>query len=158
MAENQNPCVALGPALSFAEATTPPTPSRRPDATNPLLAAPLHLPARPPFALPNAGSKRVVIKTQVGETVGLYEENHALVIGVSDYTAGGPDLESVIRAVDAVPPAVFLVLNPGADVPNGGTGRRTCAHVRGAGMPPRATEFFPVASGDGGFCVLARRD
>ena len=49
-----------------------------------------------------------MIKTQAGETVGLYEENHALVIGVSDYTAGGPDLESVVRDVDAVPPADFF--------------------------------------------------
>ena len=32
----------------------------------------------------------------------------ALVIGVSDYTAGWPDLESMVRDVDAVPPAVFF--------------------------------------------------
>jgi hypothetical protein len=49
-----------------------------------------------------------VIKTQAGETVGLYEENQALGIGVSDYTAGWPDLESVVRDVDAVPPADFF--------------------------------------------------
>ena len=48
------------------------------------------------------GIKRVEIKTPSGETVGLYEESHALVIGVSDYTAGWPDLESVAKDVDAV--------------------------------------------------------
>ena len=53
-----------------------------------------------------------MIKTQAGETVGLYEENHALVIGVSDYTAGWPDLESVVRDVDAVPPADFFGAEP----------------------------------------------
>ncbi len=49
------------------------------------------------FALPlsaaERGVKRVEIKTSSGETVGLYEQSHALVIGVSDYTAGWPDLE-----------------------------------------------------------------
>ena len=70
--------------------------------------APAHLPARPPLCAAQRGVKRVVIKTQAGETVGLYEENHALVIGVSDYTAGWPDLESVVRDVDAVPPADFF--------------------------------------------------
>ena len=39
------------------------------------------------------GIKRVEIKTQAGELVGLYEQSHALVIGVSDYTGGWPDLE-----------------------------------------------------------------
>ena len=112
-----------------------------------------------PLCAAQRGVKRVVIKTQAGETVGLYEENHALVIGVSDYTASWPDLESVVWDVDAVPPADFFGAEPrGADVPNGGTGRRTRATVRCAGMPPRATEFFPAASGDGGFCVLAGRD
>ena len=46
------------------------------------------------------GIKRVEIKTVSGETVGLYEESHALVIGVSDYTAGWPDLESVAKDVE----------------------------------------------------------
>ena len=41
------------------------------------------------------GIKRVEIKTKSGETVGLYEESHALVIGVSDYTAGWPKLPGV---------------------------------------------------------------
>ena len=48
------------------------------------------------------GIRKVEIKTKSGETVGLYEESHALVIGVSDYTAGWPDLESVAKDVDAV--------------------------------------------------------
>ena len=41
------------------------------------------------------GIKRVEIKTKSGETVGLYEESHALVIGVSGYTAGWPKLPGV---------------------------------------------------------------
>ena len=65
-----------------------------------------------PLCTAQRGVKRVVIKTQAGETVGLYEENHALVIGVSDYTAGWPDLESVVRDVDAVPPADFFDAEP----------------------------------------------
>jgi hypothetical protein len=65
------------------------------------------------------GIKRVEIKTKSGETVGLYEESHALVIGVSDYTAGWPDLESVTDDIKAVSQAlekhnfhVVQVLNP----------------------------------------------
>ena len=65
------------------------------------------------------GIKRVEIKTKSGETVGLYEESHALVIGVSDYTAGWPDLESVPDDMKAVSQAlekqdfhVVQVLNP----------------------------------------------
>ena len=41
------------------------------------------------------GVRKVEIKTKSGETVGLYEESHALVIGVSDYTAGWPKLPGV---------------------------------------------------------------
>ena len=41
------------------------------------------------------GVKRVEIKTQTGELVGLYEQSHALVIGVSDYTAGWRRLRGV---------------------------------------------------------------
>ena len=65
------------------------------------------------------GIRKVEIKTPSGETVGLYEESHALVIGVSDYTAGWPDLESVANDVDAVSASleghgfnVERVLNP----------------------------------------------
>jgi hypothetical protein len=41
------------------------------------------------------GVKRVEIKTQTGELIGLYEQSHALVIGVSDYTAGWRRLRGV---------------------------------------------------------------
>ena len=46
-----------------------------------------------PVIAAERGVERVEIKTSSGETVGLYEESHALVIGVSEYTAGRPDLE-----------------------------------------------------------------
>ena len=42
--------------------------------------------AFPALAAETRSVKRVEIKTSSGETVGLYEESHALVIGVSDYT------------------------------------------------------------------------
>ena len=41
------------------------------------------------------GISKVSIKTTGGEEVGLYEESHALVIGVSDYTEGWPRLKGV---------------------------------------------------------------
>ena len=59
-----------------------------------LLALAMLLLAPPIFAV-ERGVKRVEIKTSSGETVGLYEESHALVIGVSDYTAGWPRLWGV---------------------------------------------------------------
>jgi len=65
------------------------------------------------------GVKRVEIKTPSGEPVGLYEESHALVIGVSDYTAGWPrlrgvrdDVREVRRALEGNGFAVTLVENP----------------------------------------------
>ena len=48
-----------------------------------------------PLSATERGVKRVEIKTSAGETVGLYEESHALVIGVSDYTNGWPKLPGV---------------------------------------------------------------
>jgi formylglycine-generating enzyme required for sulfatase activity len=73
----------------------------------------------PAYAAETRGVKRVEIKTQTGELIGLYEESHALVIGVSDYTAGWPDLESVTKDVESVSAAlegqgfnVVRVLNP----------------------------------------------
>lgn len=48
-----------------------------------------------PLSAAKRGIKRVEIKTTSGEIVGLYEESHALVIGVSDYTAGWPKLPGV---------------------------------------------------------------
>mgnify|MGYP001819094822 FL=1 len=44
----------------------------------------------------------VLVRDQAGEQVGLYRESHALLVGVSDYTAGWPDLESVPRELDQV--------------------------------------------------------
>ncbi len=38
---------------------------------------------------------QVQVKDAQGQVVGLYEESHALLIGVSDYTAGWPDLPGV---------------------------------------------------------------
>ena len=62
------------------------------------------------FALPlsaaERGVKRVEIKTSSGETVGLYEESHALVIGVSEYTNGWPKLPGVRKDVKAVTAAL----------------------------------------------------
>ena len=75
--------------------------------------------ALPAFGAETRGVKRVEIKTQAGELVGLYEQSHALVIGVSDYTNGWPDLESVLQDVEEVSAAlegqgfnVEQVLNP----------------------------------------------
>ena len=48
-----------------------------------------------PLSATERGVKRVEIKTQAGELVGLYEQSHALVIGVSDYTAGWRRLRGV---------------------------------------------------------------
>ena len=48
------------------------------------------------------GIKRIEIKTVAGETVGLYEESHALVIGVSNYTGGWPKLPGVRDDIVAV--------------------------------------------------------
>jgi len=52
------------------------------------------------------GISRVEIKTLAGETVGLYEESHALIIGVSDYTNGWPTLPGVRKDVKAVKSAL----------------------------------------------------
>lgn len=46
--------------------------------------------------------KDVVITGQSGEKIRLYEKSHALVIGVSDYVAGWPDLPGVMRDMGAV--------------------------------------------------------
>ena len=48
-----------------------------------------------PLSATECGVKRVEIKTSSGEAVGLYEQSHALVIGVSDYTNGWPKLPRV---------------------------------------------------------------
>ena len=61
----------------------------------------------------------VVIKDRSGREVGLYKESYALVIGVSKYTAGWPNLESVPGEIDRIEGAlkkqgfaVVKVLNP----------------------------------------------
>ena len=73
----------------------------------------------PPIFASKRGISRVEIKTQSGEEVGLYEESHALVIGVSDYTAGWPrlggvreDVREVRQALEDNGFAVILVENP----------------------------------------------
>jgi formylglycine-generating enzyme required for sulfatase activity len=43
----------------------------------------------------NRGIGVVPIKTANGKQIGLYKGSHALLIGVSDYTAGWPDLQSI---------------------------------------------------------------
>ena len=48
------------------------------------------------------GIRKVEIKSSSGEIVGLYEESHALVIGVSNYTNGWPKLPGVRGDVSAV--------------------------------------------------------
>ncbi len=42
----------------------------------------------------------VLIRDNTGNETGLYEKSHALLIGVSDYTGGWPDLESVLSELD----------------------------------------------------------
>ena len=41
------------------------------------------------------GLEHIKVKLDTGETIALYKESHALVIGVSDYTAGWPRLRGV---------------------------------------------------------------
>ncbi|NIR57174.1 MAG: caspase family protein, partial [Nitrospinaceae bacterium] len=65
------------------------------------------------------GVTPVPIKTKDGQQVGLYRESHALVIGISTYTAGWPSLPGVPSDVEAVKEAleaqnfhVVTVMNP----------------------------------------------
>lgn len=65
---------------------------------------------------------KVVIKDQSGRKVGLYKGSYALVIGISNYTAGWPKLESVPDEINRVETAlkeqgfkVVKVLNPSSD-------------------------------------------
>jgi hypothetical protein len=37
----------------------------------------------------------VIIKDRTGKSVALYKKSHALLIGVSDYSHGWPDLETI---------------------------------------------------------------
>ena len=56
-------------------------------------------------ALENRGLK-VVVRDQSGQQVCLYEHSHALLIGVSDYTAGWPDLVNVKKDITRVKAAL----------------------------------------------------
>ena len=65
---------------------------------------------------------KVVIKDRSGREVGLYKGSHALLIGVSRYTAGWPSLESVPGEIDRIETALKIqsfhvekVLNPTSD-------------------------------------------
>ncbi len=55
-------------------------------------------------ALTAAAAERgiTVFRDPEGEQVGLYQDSHALLIGVSDYTGGWPDLENIPRELDTV--------------------------------------------------------
>ena len=56
------------------------------------------------FIISSANAQRgivpVPIKDKAGNQVGLYKGSYALIIGVSDYTEGWQDLESVPNEVD----------------------------------------------------------
>ena len=65
---------------------------------------------------------KVVVKDASGRKVGLYKGSHALIIGISDYTAGWPKLESVPYEINRVEAAlkkqgfhVVKVMNPTSD-------------------------------------------
>jgi len=68
------------------------------------------------------GLKRVAVKDRDGNTVGLYKGSYALLVGVSDYSAGWPDLRSIpeeLATVEAMLKKrgfmVRKVLNPTAE-------------------------------------------
>ncbi len=72
-----------------------------------------------PILSSSRGISKVSIKTQGGDEVGLYDESHALVIGVSDYQKGWPRLNGVKEDVREVKKAleengfkVKLVMDP----------------------------------------------
>jgi len=54
----------------------------------------------------NRGIIPIPIKNKAGKQVGLYKESHALVIGVSDYTNGWPDLPGVRKDVGLIKTAL----------------------------------------------------
>lgn len=57
-------------------------------------------------AAPTAGRGLIQIHDQQGQQVGLYTASYALVIGVSDYVAGWPDLPGVRQDVQAITAAL----------------------------------------------------
>lgn len=62
----------------------------------------LHAQTRSMSKVPVKGVGPVVLTDSKGTQIGLYKESHALLIGVSDYTAGWPDLESIPGELDRV--------------------------------------------------------
>ena len=54
-------------------------------------------------AIAQRGIVPVAIKNQEGKQVGLYKGSYALVIGVSDYTNGWPDLPEVEEDLIVIP-------------------------------------------------------
>jgi formylglycine-generating enzyme required for sulfatase activity len=56
----------------------------------------------PAIVFASRGINVIPIKDKTGNQVGLYKESHALIIGVSDYTAGWPDLPGVKKDVRLV--------------------------------------------------------
>lgn len=63
----------------------------------------------------------ILITDQEGKRVGFYKESHALVIGVSDYTAGWPDIESIPDEIKKIKQTlsdhgfkIRIVMNPDA--------------------------------------------
>jgi hypothetical protein len=60
----------------------------------------------PSITLASRGIGIVPIKDKSGKQIGLYKESHALIIGVSDYTAGWPDLPGVKKDVRLVKEAL----------------------------------------------------
>ncbi|MEC7417675.1 MAG: caspase family protein, partial [SAR324 cluster bacterium] len=86
-----------------------------------LLTLAVFLSTLPDLAAESRGVKRVEIKTAAGEAIGLYEQSHALVIGVSAYEHW-PKLPGVKRDVTDVAAAlekngfaVQTVLDPDQD-------------------------------------------
>jgi hypothetical protein len=87
-----------------------------------LLTLAVFLSTLPGLAAESRGVKRVEIKTAAGEAIGLYEQSHALVIGVSTYEHW-PKLPGVKRDVTDVAAAlekngfaVQTVLDPDQDM------------------------------------------
>nr|MBC8359381.1 caspase family protein [Candidatus Aminicenantes bacterium] len=54
------------------------------------------------FLFSQQRSFKVVAKSNTGETVNLYTDCYALVIGVSDYQSGWPDLPNAVRDADEI--------------------------------------------------------
>ena len=50
----------------------------------------------------NGRGIEIVIRDKQDKQVGIYKGSHALVIGVSDYKTGWPDLENLPREIDKV--------------------------------------------------------